>query len=39
MARRKPVNRNTDERIFRNTAERTREINVNPSPMRGGTRL
>lgn len=33
------MNRKRDKRIFRNTAERTRSINLSPRNSRGGIRL
>ncbi len=39
MAHRKSVNPKKDQRIFTNTAKKTKKINVNPKPSRGGIRL
>lgn len=33
------LSKNKDKRIFRNTAQRTRAINLNPRVSRGGIRL
>lgn len=37
--RRKPTNRGKDGRIFRQTADKTKAVNVRPTIMRGGFRL
>lgn len=37
--RRKPTNRGKDRRVFRQTADRTKAVNVRPVVMRGGFRL
>lgn len=39
MAHRKSVNPKKDQRIFTNTAKKTKKINVNPKPSRGGIRM
>lgn len=39
MAHRMPVNPKKDKRIFTNTAKKTKKININPKPSRGGIRL
>lgn len=39
MAHRKSVNPKKDQRIFTNTAKKTKKINVNPKPSRSGIRL
>lgn len=39
MSYRESTNREVDVRIFRNTASKTKRINVNPRIMRGGIRL
>jgi hypothetical protein len=39
MAHRKSVKPKKDQRIFTNTAKKTKKINVNPKPSRGGIRL
>lgn len=39
MKRSKVRNKRKDSRIFANTAERVRSVNVSSSPMRGGIRL
>nr|CAI9750895.1 hypothetical protein EDGQKNGF_EDGQKNGF_CDS_0008 [Microvirus sp.] len=39
MAHRKTVKPSKDKRIFTNTAKKTKKINVNPKPSRGGIRL
>ncbi len=39
MSYRKTVNPKTDKRVFTNTAKKTKKINVNPKPSRGGIRL
>lgn len=39
MGYRKSVNPKTDKKIFTNTAKKTKKINVNPKPSRGGIRL
>lgn len=36
---RRPTRKKTDSRIFRNTASKTKAINITPKIMRGGTRL
>ena len=38
MARKK-VKKNIDEKVFKHTAAKTKKINVDPKPMRGGIRL
>lgn len=37
--RRKPVKANKDRRIFRQTADKTKAVNVHPISTRGGFRL
>lgn len=39
MAYRKPVNPKKDKKIFTNTAKKTKKINIDPKPSRGGIRL
>nr|CAI9750808.1 hypothetical protein DNLHUEGD_DNLHUEGD_CDS_0010 [Microvirus sp.] len=39
MAHRKSVNPKIDKKVFTNTAKKTKKINVNPKPSRGGIRL
>lgn len=39
MAHRSTVKPKTDKRVFTNTAKKTKKINVNPKPSRGGIRL
>ena len=39
MSSRRETNKKVDKKIFRRTAVRTREINVKPTSMRGGTRM
>lgn len=39
MSYRKSVNPKVDKKVFTNTAKKTKKINVNPKPSRGGTRL
>ena len=39
MAYRKTVKPKVDKKIFTNTAKKTKKINVNPKPSRGGIRL
>nr|DAV20315.1 MAG TPA: hypothetical protein [Microviridae sp.] len=39
MSYRKSVNPKTDKKVFTNTAKKTKKINVNPKPSRGGIRL
>lgn len=39
MSKRSPVKPAKDRRIFRNTAQKTKKINLGQSPMRGGVRL
>lgn len=39
MKRSKIRNRRKDSRMFANTADRVRTVNLNSSPMRGGIRL
>lgn len=36
---RKSTNKNTDSKIFRRTAVKTKKININPVVKRGGIRL
>lgn len=36
---RKPTHKSTDRRVFRNTADKTKALNVRPILMRGGFRL
>lgn len=38
MSRRK-VRKKVDRKIFRRTAAKSKKINIDPSPMRGGIRL
>lgn len=35
----KKLNRRKDKKIFRNTAVKSKKININPKIMRGGIRL
>lgn len=37
--KRKPTKRKVDKKVFRNTANRTKTINITPCVMRGGIRL
>lgn len=39
MAYRSSVKPKTDKKVFTNTAKKTKKINVNPKPSRGGIRL
>jgi hypothetical protein len=39
MAHRSTVKPKTDKKVFTNTAKKTKKINVNPKPSRGGIRL
>lgn len=39
MAYRSTVKQKTDKKVFTNTAKKTKKINVNPKPSRGGIRL
>lgn len=39
MGYRKTVSPKTDKKIFTNTAKKTKKININPKPSRGGIRL
>lgn len=39
MAYRESTNKKVDSRIFRNTASKTKLINISPKQMRGGIRL
>lgn len=39
MSYRSTVKPKTDKKVFTNTAKKTKKINVNPKPSRGGTRL
>lgn len=39
MAKRARVSSGKDKRIFRNTAKKTKDMNINPKSMRGGIRL
>ena len=39
MAKRKKLSSGGSKRLFSATAARTHRMNVNPRPMRGGTRL
>lgn len=39
MAKRVKTDRGKDEKIFRNTASKSKKINVNPTIYRGGIRL
>lgn len=39
MSMRKPVSSVKDKKIFSNTADKTKKVNVKPTIMRGGTRL
>lgn len=39
MATRKPVRPGKDKRVFSNTADKTKRVNVRPTHMRGGIRL
>lgn len=37
--RKKITNKSKDEKIFKNTASKSKKINIDPAPMRGGIRL
>lgn len=39
MSKRTPVKPVKDKKVFRNTAQKTKKINLGQSPMRGGIRL
>lgn len=39
MARSRIKSRKTDRKVFRRTAAKSKKVNINPSPMRGGIRL
>jgi hypothetical protein len=39
MAKRKKLSYKGSKRLFKATADRTNILNINPRPMRGGTRL
>jgi hypothetical protein len=39
MTHRSTVKPKTDKKVFTNTAKKTKKINVNPKPSRGGIRL
>lgn len=39
MAHRNEMPRKTDEKVFNNTAKKTKQINIAAKPMRGGIRL
>lgn len=39
MAKRKAVKTSTDKKVFKNTANKTKVMNVSSKPMRGGIRL
>lgn len=39
MSYRSPVRASIDSAVFKNTADRTKRINVSPTIMRGGIRL
>lgn len=39
MAHRSTVKPKADKKVFTNTAKKTKKINVNPKPSRGGIRL
>nr|CDL65808.1 unnamed protein product [uncultured bacterium] len=39
MARRKKMKGKRDKRVFKQTANKTKAINISPKNMRGGTRL
>lgn len=39
MAHRSTVKPKTDKKVFTSTAKKTKKINVNPKPSRGGIRL
>lgn len=39
MSKRKKLSRKGSKRLFKATADRTHKFNVNPRPLRGGTRL
>lgn len=39
MAHRSTVKPKTDKKVFTNTAKKTKKININPKPSRGGIRL
>lgn len=39
MSNRTPVKPVKDKKVFRNTANKTKKINLGQSPMRGGIRL
>lgn len=37
--RRQVMSKSTDQRVFRNTAIKSKQVNIAPRVMRGGTRL
>lgn len=39
MSHRSAVKPKIDKKVFTNTAKKTKKINVNPKPSRGGVRL
>lgn len=39
MAHRRSVKPSVDKKVFTRTAKKTKNINVNPKPQRGGIRL
>ncbi len=39
MSYREPVKAVVDKKVFKHTADKTKKINISPSPMRGGIRL
>lgn len=39
MSKRAPVSPSKDKKVFRNTANKTKKINLGQTVMRGGTRL
>lgn len=39
MAHRSTVKPKTDKKVYTNTAKKTKKININPKPSRGGIRF
>lgn len=39
MYKRKPVKPSKDKKIFARTADKTKKVNIDPKPQRGGIRL
>lgn len=39
MAKRIKVHKKVDNKVFTNTAKKTKKINIDPGPSRGGIRL